>query len=142
MDTVPTPPPNQPPRPQGGLLNQIMQSIMFYFVISSALTYFNAKKVTPREHSGEHTGITLEPASELQTLMGVSPGAKIPVFPTRDHEGRKLGPHRCLFKSGALLDFSLYITEDEKFDFSKDSNSLVLNQALIFTFIFVTGLEC
>lgn len=104
-----------------------MQSIMFYFVISSALTYFNAKKVTPREHPGEHTGITLEPASELQTLMGVSPGAKIPVFPTRDHEGRKLGPHRCLFKSGALLDFSLYITEDEKFDFSKDSNSLVWN---------------
>jgi hypothetical protein len=59
--------PNQHQRPQAGLLNVIMQSIIFYFVISSAWTYFIGETATSVR---EYTAI--EPASELQSLMEVN----------------------------------------------------------------------
>jgi hypothetical protein len=128
-----TPPPRQQGGWRGGIFQQIVQSLLIYFVMTNIFTFFKQKSPNEilsnsnhltTEGSGENSENSyarLEKPTEFQTaVMGVNPNAHLPVFPTRDSEGRKLGSHKCLFRKGILLDFYLFITEDNYFNYEQD----------------------
>lgn len=136
--------------------SQILQSLVMYFIISTAFSFFKNKTIINNSsskndnnnndnndyiNSNNHINeaITqINKPTELQTkFMGVNPTAKLPVFPLRDSEGRKLGNHKCLFKKGIELDFFLYVTENEDFDYHRDSNNLVFLYFSLFHYIII-----
>lgn len=84
-------------------------------------------------HNHENSFMTrLEKPTEIQTaLMGVNPNAHLPVFPTRDMEGRKLSSHKCLFRKGMLLDFYLFITEDKEFHYEQDGTDKLVSTSFL-----------
>lgn len=126
-------PPQQQRQPQNGsFIQQILQYVMMYLLITNIFTFFKPKSST--SSNSDLTNINedfnkiprIEKPTEFQTaLMGVNPNANLPVFPTRDSEGRKLGNHKCLFTKGILLDFYLFITDDKYFNYVEDIDKLV-----------------
>jgi hypothetical protein len=126
------PNPGNAPRPAqgGGFLQQILQYIVMYLLVTNVFNYFKPK--SPLDSSREaHSldnidGVRIDKPTEFQTaIMGVNSDAHLPVFPTRDQAGRKLGAHKSLFKKGIELDFYLYITDDKFFNYLQDSDKLV-----------------
>jgi hypothetical protein len=144
-----TPPARQQGGWRGGILQQILQSLVIYFFMTSIFTFFKQKSpneiISNSEGSLENTensfSARLEKPTEFQTaLMGVNPNAHLPVFPTRDSEGRKLGAHKCLFRKGMLLDFYLFITEDKYFNYEQDvTDKLVASFPSFLPFAFITS---
>jgi hypothetical protein len=132
----PTPTGNAPrPAQGGGIVQQILQSIVMYLFITSVFSYFKPKSsIIEKDHHNNNNNIEsldgvvtrIDKPTEFQTaIMGVSSDANLPVFPTRDHEGRKLGSHKCLFKKGIELDFYLFVTDDKYFNYLQDADKLV-----------------
>lgn len=114
----------------GGFLQQILQYFMMYLLITNVSTFFKSKPssvINDGPNAENSEGMTrIEKPTEVQTaIMGVSPQANLPVFPTRDAEGRKLGTQKCLFKKDMTLDFYLFITDDKYFNYAQDIEKMV-----------------
>jgi hypothetical protein len=119
-------------------MSQIFQTIVMYFLITSIFQIFKEKS-SPSSSPSLSPSPSLLPSSLIQSneirndkpsefqtvLMGVNPNAKLPVFPTRDLHGRKLGTQKCLFKKGITLDFYLFLSEKNDFHYQDDLDKLV-----------------
>ena len=121
-------------QPQGGFWS-IPRILLCYVVLTTVINVFKRQEVLQHdlvlgevENSvAEELGTVLptasvqheSPSQFQKTFLHIDADAKLPVFPTKNAQGKRLGAHRNLFKADEIVDLYLYITPDFYFDLDR-----------------------